>query len=142
MLRTSFIPLALGLLAWAQVAWAQQADEAVPRDGSFGPRAGQVVTSGVVTPTPEMWFYEQQISRHDDVKLAIRRRAEQRAQQRADRLAAQKWYGVSNARPMAWQTPATSGIFAGYWGSNSYEPNRWRPVAPTIIVARPTEGPY
>ena len=43
--------------------------------------------------------YERPPSREEQVAAAIQRRAEIRSQQRSLRLAAQKWYGVSNARP-------------------------------------------
>jgi hypothetical protein len=88
-----------------------------------------------------MWFYEQDLRRHDDPKMAVRRKAESRAQQRQDRLAATRWYGISNSRPTASPTPFTSG-YSAYWGSNSYDPLRWRPGGPLIIVSRPLDGPF
>ena len=141
MSRTSWIPLAIILLAVARGGWAQEADENGNRQPPFPGPTGQVATSGMVAPTVEMWFYEQELRRHDDPKVAVRRKAELRAQQRQDRIAASKWYGIDNSRPMVSPTPAVTG-YSQHWGSNSYDPLRWRPIAPTIIVSRPNEGRY
>jgi hypothetical protein len=91
---------------------------------------------GTVTPTTEMWFYEQERKRHDDPKLAVRRRAEQRGQERHERLASLQWYGLSNSRPTVSPTPWYGG-YSTYWGSNTYDPLRWRPVQPSFVIARP-----
>ncbi len=142
MLRTSRIPLALLVLATASLAWAQDPDAGLRRHGPFGNESVDIAASGVVTPTVEMWFYEQERSRYDDPKMAIRRRAEMRAQQRHNRLAAQAWYGISKSRPMVSPTAYPAG-YSAYWGSNTYNPMRWQPGgAPTVIVARPKGGPY
>src|SRR5262249_4669986 len=99
----------------------------------------QDTSLGVLTPTPEMWFYEQERMRHDDTKLAIRRRAEQRGFERHERLASQKWYGVSNSRPIVTTSPVT-GSYSAFWGSNSLDPMRWRPVP--YLVERRTSATY
>ena len=137
MLRRSWIPLALLVLLSAEWVGAQEPHVARRSAEPFVAQGGQVATSGVVKPTVAMWFYEQELQRHDDPKTAIRRRAEFRAQQRQSRLAAMRWYGKSNSRPTASPTPFTSG-YSSYWGSNTYNPQRWQAVGPTIIVSRPT----
>lgn len=119
MKRSSMFSLAC--LALTQVAMAQDPDQ------NARPRALEQSTGVAVTPTTEMWFYEQERSRYDDPQQAVRRRAELRAAQRASRLAAMEWYGMSNSRPSANATPVT-GSYAPTWTSpNTYDPNQWRP---------------
>ena len=79
---------------------------------------------------PEMWLYLQEQKRYDDPRAAVRRNAEFRADQRQARLAAQKWFGYSNARPMASPTPIM-GSYAPGWNGNSYIPGEWKGVGPT-----------
>ena len=74
MLRTFCLPLSLLVLA---VAWpcAAQPPQIDLRHDADPP---QTVTDengslGTLRPTPEMWFYEQEMRRHDDPKLAVRR---------------------------------------------------------------------
>jgi hypothetical protein len=141
MLRTFCKPLALVAIVLTARGWAQESEVAARGEGALTSQPERVATSGMVSPTVEMWFYEQEQRRYDDPKLAVRRKAEARAQQRQARLAATRWYGISNSRPMVSPTPFTSG-YSAYWGSNSYEPMRWLPAAPVIIVARPGDGPY
>ncbi|NIL98346.1 MAG: hypothetical protein GTO62_14755 [Planctomycetales bacterium] len=69
-----------------------------------GEAEGVLVTDGGVSlsevqPTPEMWFYVQERRRHDDPRTAVRRKAEYRAQQRQQRIAAMKAFGESKQRP-------------------------------------------
>jgi hypothetical protein len=74
------------------------------------------------TLTPEIWLYMQELRRYDDPKQAVRRKAEFRAQQRLNRLAAMRWYGVSNQRPLVFSSPWTSDyspVWPGY-GWNRY----------------------
>lgn len=93
------------------------------------------ISPGVVTPTPEMWFYEQERSRYEDPKAAVRRKAEFRAAQRSSRLASMQWYGFSNARPVASPTP-WFGSNSPSWTGNSADPYRWRGGGqPTIVLA-------
>jgi hypothetical protein len=129
----------LSLLA-SCVAWpcaAQEGQQDLRRN--HAPRATEAPQSlGVVSPTPEMWFYEQDWKRHDSTKLAIRRRAELRAQQRQERIASQQWYGIDNARPTV--TAPYSGGYSPYWGSNTSDPQRWRSVSAPVVVMRPADA--
>jgi hypothetical protein len=93
------------------------------------------------TVTPEMWLYEQERNRYEDPHSAVRRKAEQRAAQRADRLAAMKWYGQSNSRPLVAPTPFCDTYGAG-WVSNTSNPYQWRAGGTTLIVNRPGSGSY
>ena len=74
--------------------------------------------------TPEMWYYMQETRRYDDPKQAIRRKAEMKAAQRRDRLAALKWYGMSDSRPTASALPFY-GDYSPTWVGNSWNPYRW-----------------
>lgn len=58
-----------------------------------------------LNPTPEMWFYEKMREDYENPSLQVRRNSEQAAADRKARIAASSWYGVSNARPMAYVTP-------------------------------------
>jgi hypothetical protein len=93
-------------------------------------------TLSTMARTPEMWFYEQERIRYEDPKMAVRRRAELRAAQRSERIAAQQWYGISNSRPMVSTTPLFES-YSPYWGSNTYDPKRWRPYGTPTAVAMP-----
>jgi hypothetical protein len=93
-----------------------------------------------VSPTPEMWFYEQERVRYEDPKGAVRRKAEARAAQREGRLASLKWYGMSNSRPVAGTTPLF-GTYSPMWVSNSPDMYRWHAGVPAVVV-RPGNGLY
>jgi hypothetical protein len=74
--------------------------------------------------TPELWIYAQELQRHDDPAQAVRRKAEIKADQRMSRLAALKWYGMSNSRPDASVTP-TMGIYSPAWIGNGWNRYDW-----------------
>lgn len=113
---------AIMLLALAQIAGAQDRDNSnsLRRDEPTSP----VLTS---SQTPEMWFYEQERARWENPKEAVRRKAEERGAQRGQRIAAMKWYGMSNSRPTAGLTPMFGNSYSPAWTANSYDPFRWRP---------------
>ncbi|HVU90232.1 MAG TPA: hypothetical protein VHD36_23065 [Pirellulales bacterium] len=89
---------------------------------------------GQMTPTPEMWLYQQALRRYSDPRAAVRRRAEFEADQRQARLAAQRWFGYSIARPTVSPTPI-SGTYSPMWTSNSPFSTDWCGVNPVTIVA-------
>jgi hypothetical protein len=96
-----------------------------------------VVSSGEVKATPEMWFYEQQMKMYLDPKMAVRRAAEFRADQRRRQIAAMQWFGYSNLRPRVSPDPY-NGDYAPTWtGNNSYYPNRWMGGGSPVILVRP-----
>jgi hypothetical protein len=131
--RLCWIPLTFMLLLFARPCAADDRSPDTERSVALG-------ASTSFTGTPEMWFYEQERIRYEDPKKAVRRRAELRAAQRADRLAALKWYGHSNSRPTVNSTPTMSS-YAPYWGSNTYDPNRWRAWTPSVVI-RPLDTRY
>jgi hypothetical protein len=98
------------------------------------PTTGATFTMGQLTPTPDMWFYEQYVRQYQDPKVAVRANAEYRANQRLARLSAMKWFGMSNQRPVA----AVDSLHSDYspkWASSSANyPMRWSPT-PTVVVS-------
>jgi hypothetical protein len=123
---------AITLFAMTQTLVAQD------RNKSATPlRRDAGAVSPTVQQTPEMWFYEQERSRYENPKEAVRRKAELRSAQRAERIASLAWYGMSNSRPTANTTPIFS-TYSPTWVSNSFDPNRWRTgrdcATPVIIV--------
>jgi hypothetical protein len=99
------------------------------------------VTTSQTTPTPEMWFYEQERNRYEDPRAAVRRKAELRAAQRGERLATMKWYGQSNSRPLVSTTPHCDTYGAG-WVSNTSNPYLWRGGSSSSVVVRPGTSLY
>ncbi len=92
------------------------------------------ISMGELTPTPEMWFYQQETKSYRDPKLAVRHKAEYRAAQREMRLAAQKWYGVHPSRPTSSTTPFQGETSAARFGGGR-DPNLWPgTVSPTVIL--------
>jgi hypothetical protein len=135
MVRTTWIALPLLVIALARIATAQDSTVHLRRDTEPRQAAPHENTSSVIATTPEMWYYQQEIKRHDDPKMAIRRRAELKAQQRHERLASLQWYGISNARPTVSTSPQF-GNYSTYWGSNTYDPLRWRPMPAPVVITR------
>lgn len=131
MLRLSWIPLVV--LVVAPACFAQEKAPVRAGQARFGSTQEEI---GVVSPTPEMWFYQQEQSRWEDSRQAVRRKAERKASQRNERMMAQKWYGIDNSRPTV-NPAAFFTSYSPFWGSNTYDPNRWRPFASPMVVTRP-----
>ena len=77
-----------------------------------------------VAQTEDMWFYLQELRRYDDPQVVIRRKAERKAEQRRQRLAAMKWFGWSQSRPTASSTP-WMGVYSPNWVGNGSDPFHW-----------------
>ncbi len=104
------------------------------------PEINQSTLSIPAAQTPanlDLWFYQQQWKNQQDPKQAIRRRAERRAHQRENRLAALKWYGCSNTRPMASHTPFTH-TYSPRWTGPTGDPFRWQGSVQQTIVVPPS----
>jgi hypothetical protein len=123
-----------GLILTAGVALAQP-PRATPQPATTAKKAkpavqiktGEAALNGLSMSevTPEMWIYMQEAHRHDDPKMAVRRKAEFRAMQRARRIAAREWFGYSNSRPTVNPDPYTAG-YSAHWSSNSaMRPDQW-----------------
>jgi len=116
-------------LAWTSLAMAQQP---LKIEGPTTTLQQPVAPAGHFTPpslsappvTPELWIYAQELQRHDDPAQAVRRKAELKADQRISRLAALRWYGLSNSRPDASVTP-TMGIYSPSWVGNGWNRYDW-----------------
>jgi hypothetical protein len=87
------------------------------------------------TVTPELWIYSQELRRHDDPAQAVRRKAEINADQRLMRLAALKWYGMSNSRPDASAIPLMGG-YSPAWIGNGWNRYDWTAVGAVPILVR------
>jgi hypothetical protein len=98
------------------------------------PTPGASFSMGELTPTPEMWFYEQYARQYQDPKVAVRNNAEIRAGQRMQRLAAMKWYGLSNQRPRNTMDPVHSDYSASWTSGSANYPNRWGGPGNTSVI--------
>lgn len=100
------------------------------------------ISMGELKPTPEMWFYEQELRRYQDPRTLVRRKAEYRAAQRQRRIESRKWFGLSNARPDASPEPMY-GTFSPRWNSgNVFDPFGWSGGGgATYVVVRPGTRP-
>ena len=112
------IVLANGSALFAQQPLLRSIDRPATTLQAPVPAAAEFSVPNLATPavTPELWLYSQELRRHDDPAQAVRRRAEQRAAERGQRLAALKWFGLSNARPQVSPVPTWVGN-----GANRYD---------------------
>lgn len=115
----------LGML-FTSAAQAQQPQQ-------VGSESTPPISLGELEPTAQMWFYEQAMQQYHDPKAAVRAKAEYRAAQRQRRMASSKWFGVSNARPMASTTPYTS-TYSPVWTSGNYNRFQWSGSSSQPIV--------
>jgi len=92
-----------------------------------------IASPGLVQATPEMWFYQQELTRYNqpNPKTLVRIDAEQKAGQRRARIAAMQWYGYSNSRPTSGIDPV-DGPLSPQWIGNGYNSYYW--VQPSIWV--------
>jgi len=88
--------LMLAMLLTSSVVRGQGPVE--PKTSKLGAEATSL---GHITPTPEMWFYDQELRQRYSPALAVRRKAEFETDQRMRRMAAREWYGYSALRPAA-----------------------------------------
>lgn len=103
------------------------------------PRRVQI-SLGELQPTPEMWFYEEFQQQRQDPWVAIRNKAEFRANQRERRIAARDWYGYSASRPTASPTPYND-AYSPYWRGNGLNPFAWQATTPVTIIERSAAAP-
>ena len=99
------------------------------------------ISLGELQPTPEMWLYQQELKLYQDPSMAVRRKAEFRAQQRQSRIAAAEWFGYSKSRPLASATPFLD-TYSPRWGSNGPDPSVWRGTGSTTTVIVPESRRY
>ncbi len=134
--------LMLSLIGVTGVAAAQAQDVRFRQEPAADASVEEpMISTGSVTPTVEMWFYEQALRRYNDPKVAVRAKAEYAAAQRQRRLAAQKWFGYSNARPTVTVTPTMTPYSPG-WTANSYRPEQWRGVGTQSVTVVPRSSGF
>lgn len=82
-------------------------------------------TETSTNPTDKEWYYgpTENPEKPKEAKTLGRLRAEQRAQQRQNRLETLRWYGISTARPLSSGMPFTS----------AYNPSWTRPTGPRYV---------
>ncbi|MBM4005230.1 MAG: hypothetical protein FJ295_18390 [Planctomycetes bacterium] len=76
----------------------------------------------------DLYIYLQEQRKAEDPKYIVQRRAALKAEQRERRLAAMKWYGLSNTRPVANSVPVM-GSYSPTWVGNSWNAYHWVPVS-------------
>jgi hypothetical protein len=110
--------LSLVMALSCSAAWAQ--------DVSFGPAkdVDPPQAEKEHTLTPEMYRYLSDLQRYGGPQDLTRVRAAREADQRKERLAAMRWYGYSNSRPMAAATPFTS-QYGPRWVGGRNNPYFW-----------------
>jgi hypothetical protein len=96
-----------------------------------------IISQGEVTPTPEMWFYQQYQKQYQNPQDMVHRNADIKGAERLRRLNALKWYGMSNQRPRTGVDPI-NGDYAPTWVSgNVCHPNQWYSTGgPVVVFAR------
>ena len=130
MLRTFCWSLSLLLLSFHIEAAVSQEPDA--------PTSGSIRTDfspGMLPPTPQMWFYEQEMRRLHEPSEMIYARARERASQRTRRIAAMDWYGYSNSRPTA-SNNNMIGPYSPRWVGNTYNAFSFRPSTSGYLVLR------
>jgi len=94
--------------------------------------------SGAVTPTQEMWFYEQYQQNYMDPKVAVLEKAKFRAAQRQRRLACREWFGLSNIRPRTNSDPMHFDYSPGWSSNNAGNPYQWNAIGRNTVVIQPS----
>ena len=88
-----------------------------------------LVSPGELKATPEMWFYDQAMRQYKDPEMAVRAKANLRAQARQRRLESMKWFGFSNSRPRASSDPFNNDYSPGWVSNPGFYPSRWNGVS-------------
>ncbi|MDX1963506.1 MAG: hypothetical protein SFX18_10155 [Pirellulales bacterium] len=115
--------LLIGLAITPALVQAQQPADQLP----IKPTISSGSSTVEVTPTPEMWFYDQERRRQENPVIQSQLRAMQIAEARQARLTALRWFGYSNSRPRAGTDPV-HGSYAPRWVGNGEVPGEWRGV--------------
>ncbi|OHB68404.1 MAG: hypothetical protein A2V70_17180 [Planctomycetes bacterium RBG_13_63_9] len=129
----------LGIATAVLILLVLAADSALAQEKSMAKKSEYegTISPGELTPTPEMWFYQQYQREYQDPKMAVRKKAEARALQRQQRVACLKWFGFSNVRPQVSSDPF-NGDWSPCWKSNNlFYPDRWQGVGQSWVVIRP-----
>lgn len=122
----------------ASTAWSQQPQAAKTDHKTPSVTSMSQVPMNQMTPTPDMWFYDQAARQYADPTVAVRKKAEFDMKQRQHRIASSAWFGISNSRPNAGVTPFMTGLYAPTWGSNTRQPQLWSGQSTNTTVIIPT----
>ncbi len=129
------IVLPLALLVTSSPAWAQKP--------ASGPPSAKLTIVGPLSPGDLAPRPVTPVRQPDpDAKLAVREKAEFRAQQRQGRLASRQWFGLSNTRPRATTDPYDSDYSPSWTSNNSFYPFRWSGTSPVIAVLPGPKSTY
>lgn len=120
----------------ASAAWSQQPGGAKPALKAPPASSMSQVPMSQMTPTPDMWFYDQAARQYANPSTGVRKKAEFDMKQRQHRLASCAWFGVSNARPNAHITPLM-GSYGPTWVSNPRYPLLWSSQTTSTTVIAP-----
>ncbi len=104
--------------------WAAEAKAQDKSPGNSVQFSEPTVSWGQLTPTPSMWYYEQEMKHYMDPKMMARRKAEYQARQRYLRLASRRWFGISLLRPR-WSAMPWSQPLAPHWVATYQDPYAW-----------------
>ncbi len=132
-MQIRLLPLAVLATIWLASAGLTQAQESGRKPLIYG---GEM-SMGELTPTPEMWFYQQELRQFQDPHAMVRRRAEFKAAQRHARIESSAWFGIYNSRPTTQYTPFMGGTYGPAFGG-SRDFNRWYPTHRPVIMLRGT----
>jgi hypothetical protein len=127
--------LALVFLVTSSPAWGQK-----PASGQPSAKLTIVgpLSPGDLAPKPETQVHQPD----QDARLAVREKAEFRAQQRQGRLASRQWFGLSNMRPVATTDPYESDYSPRWTSNNATYPFRWSGTSPVIAVLPEPKSTY
>lgn len=98
------------------------------------PSAGAAISPGELTPTPEMWFYQQYQQQYQSPKEMVHRNADFKGAERIRRLNSQKWFGTSNQRPKVMSDPYNGDYTASWASPNNLYPQRWQSFGVPVAV--------
>ncbi len=131
-----FLTLAF-VLALAPAGQTQAQPPLVDLPKTPAPEIRTDFSPGMLAPTPEMWFYEQERRRANDPKQLLKAKAEFKAAQRQRRIASQQWFGYSPSRPVANFTPWMGLTYSPGWNGGQLDPFRWSSAGAPLVVRTP-----
>jgi hypothetical protein len=137
-MKRAALLLAIGLATGVPTAQAQRPTR--PQAATPTARPGADRSLGAPPLTAEVWFYQEELRRRADPRVAVREKAEFRSRERQRRIASRKWFGLSNARPIVSPTPV-HGPYSRTWTAQPTWPYPWSGQAGSVhTVRRPVSG--
>ncbi|HYW78909.1 MAG TPA: hypothetical protein VE890_04995 [Thermoguttaceae bacterium] len=119
---------------FALAIFAMPATAQTPAERSLS--TAVTISPGELTPTPQMWFYEQYRREYQDPKEAIHNRAVFQAEQRERRIATMKWLGLSKARPQAAVDPWDAPVLPAWKAHYLFYPLGFRASGASAVVVQ------